>query len=302
MTDAQPGEPSRADVLRGYVTACRIASVDPSGRYDTSAQPGGPLFSLSYDKRPGPSPFYNRGLADYEEEFDPYLRVKEFVGERLLDIGSGAYDRFGRAARRLGVRAVSVNPALQEAKHREFLRVTQQDEQADIRQAFYDLPLRRRFWRLRPPAVAPAPLYAVGAVGQNLPFRNSSFKAAVSLYAVPHYLHHVDPHLTDPEERRAAYTPEVRAADKALIGQALGEIVRVLEPGGRAFLKDRHAGPGEFGTNIYSPTDGSEVREVLYELQAAGVRIAVHEQKEGDGSGSVTQLPGVTRVIILEKP
>jgi hypothetical protein len=70
----------------------------------------------------------------------------------------------------------------------------------------------------------------------------------------------------------------------------------VLKPGGKAFLTDDHRAPGQVeNVNSYSPSDGTEVVEVLDELKKAGVTATIIEERLAPNRS-------MKRVIVLQKP
>lgn len=248
---------------------------------------------------------YNRSVAEYEAELAGHFNLEDWIGKSLLDLGSGAYDRFGRLARQRGVHVVSVNPALKDPTHRRYLQETREyDHNRAVQEANINRP-RWKFWRPRVPRPG---VFSVAAVAQALPFAKRSFDGVVSVYGVPHYLHDVDPTIEDPAAMIAAYTPEVRARDKATIGLALSEVLRVLRPGATAILKDEHRSPGQTQQiNSYSPSDGTEVLEVLADLRDQGAAIQVHETQQplvtgGPFSHAIPDSIGKTeRIIVMQR-
>jgi hypothetical protein len=85
----------------------------------------------------------------------------------------------------------------------------------------------------------------------------------------------------------------VRAEDKELIRVSLEETLRVLKPGGKAYFADTHRTPGQTANiNPYSPSDGTEVVEVLESLNGQ-IAYGIEEEPLPDGS--------TRRVISLTK-
>jgi SAM-dependent methyltransferase len=283
-----------------------LDSTDPDGW--TKREPHYPNRVVALDRiyEHDCSPDYNRTFKGYESQLS-FFRVADWVGKRLLDIGSGMYDRFGRYAREIGVHAVSINPALRLPEHRVALNDARESD-------YYNLlskaQIERKWWHLIPKRPPYPKISSVAAVGQALPFRDESFDAVVSVFGVPQYLHHVDPTLKDPQEIVAAYTLEVRARDKLAIGMALSEVMRVLNRGGVAYLRDEHRSPGQTeGISSLSPSDGTEVLEVLDGLRSQGAIIDVHTLRTGltIGKGVVArELPNTIgktqRLIVMQRP
>jgi SAM-dependent methyltransferase len=122
----------------------------------------------------------------------------------------------------------------------------------ELTNKFYRLAIdQREWWQLRKPE---RPL-SVAALGQNLPFKNESFDAITSLIAVPHYL------------------PD----DNQVIHQSFQEMLRVLKPGGKAYL-------------CFNKRE--LIDQELVKLEAAGVSVISEE---------LADYPQRQR-IILEKP
>lgn len=238
---------------------------------------------------------YTKLLSTAEEPFD----IHDWKGKVLLDIGSGGKARFATGAEKQGAHVISLNPALVDDSHRASLKqgveeansqwaAEKADLKEDYRQRFGKLigsvALRRRMRGISETLVAPS----VAGLAQQLPFRDDSFDGIVSVYGSPYYLHHVD----------EAYTEETRARDKVLISQAFDEVVRVLKPGGKAYLRDRHLAHGKVDDftkkNVYSKSDGTETDEIIQELSGKGIHIEVTESKPLGGA--------VERLIVVSKP
>lgn len=222
---------------------------------------------------------YNRSLLDYVQAIngnirhdESQFRIEDWKGKRLLDLGSGAYEAFGVNARKDGVSVVSVNPALAFEDHRNLL-LNDNRMRPDERK----MTLGRRAMRLARSIahnIQPGDM-TVAAEAKNLPFGDQSFDGVVSVYAVPHYLYPMVEAYTDADKLQA-YTLERREESIEEIGQAISEIVRVLRPGGRAYLVDNHILPGQTkGITTYSAPDGSELVEVLARM--TGVHYQIFE-------------------------
>ena len=241
-----------------------------------------------------PTPVYNRGLSEYETEFtapDGQKRfdIDDWKGKRLLDLGSSAYNLFASQAAVHGVDVVSINPAL---KH------------TIDRRKLHQFSASSPDYTTQP---------SVAALAQNLPFSDFSFDAVIAVYSVPHYLHHVAPPAPNgflsPAMIEGFYTEEIRSLDQDIIRRAFLEIIRILKIDGKAFLKDDHGVPGPHGAIIsqYSPTDGSEVIEVLDDLkQSSNIEYEVHEKELIRdnimwGINHGPKLFGYSRATILKK-
>lgn len=102
--------------------------------------------------------FTDRGIDKYEKTFG--VKIAEWKGKKVLDIGSGETEEFSRQAAKLGVEVVSVNPELNEQELREKL------------QSVPDLQRR-----------------SVAAKAQNLPFPSDTFDIAIASRSISIYLH-----------------------------------------------------------------------------------------------------------------
>lgn len=149
-----------------------------------------------------------RALDDYANFLDlPYgaAVLSERLGGLVLDVGSG-YEYFGRAlSAQTSTRVVSLNPKLLDEPFR-----------TDIAER----------WAEDPAANATARMSVAGLV-QALPFKDNTFDSVVSLFSFPTIFDeqavkkgHSKPEPLPPAE----YAPSYQ------------EIVRVLKPGGAAFL------------------------------------------------------------------
>ena len=124
------------------------------------------------------------------------ISIEELKGKTVLDLGSGLTERFAKEMVTKGVNVVSVNPDLTSKFSRDLIKPERLEE------------LKRRW------GFAKTKRESVAAIGQNLPFHDEVFDAVTSLYAISLYL---------PEEH-----DEWRAA--------FNELLRVLKPGGRAYV------------------------------------------------------------------
>lgn len=244
-----------------------------------------------------PRQTYNRGLSQYESGInelsstgESLFKIEDWTGKVMLDIGSGGYDKAGMEARRAGVQVISLNPALRKQESRDMLaegvhmnNQRAQDTERDIwaRQNFI-----KRFFT-RPATAAEMQSDSVAALGQALPLRDGSVDVVVSMYGVPHYLHH---HMFGPEASQD--TPETRAQDIALITTTFKEIERVLKPGGKAFLKDSYGTPQ--GPN---DVDMSGVPEALAQLEHT--QFVIHNAYDA-ADPNVQNMSG-SRIIELTK-
>lgn len=257
-----------------------------------------------YPQKYGVSAYYNRDFGEYLAEMNGLFRPEEWVGKSVLDIGSGAGELFGRRARELGIDVTSLDPAADSKITQWHLLQARLEDQSKAQDAerlrFYSQPFLKHLFK-KPQIVAKPESRVVSGLAQQMPFDNEAFHGVVSVFGVPHYLHHVDPSLRDDTEKIRSYTPEVREKDKALITQTFQEILRVLKPGGKAILVDEFRSPGQTKRiNAFSPSDGTEVVEVLDELKVLGVKVEIHQEsiiRDDDIDPS-----GIKRIIILNKP
>lgn len=248
-----------------------------------SIHPGGEgLFRTNY---------YDRGVDEYLEALNYRLDVGDVRGKVIVDIGSGKTSRFGRELTARGAHVLSVNPALKSEDSRSTLqwsldRKHRSDlfwyEEAKPRQT--RLP---RWLRGKKPEQPPEREAAnsVAGLGQALPVRDNSVDIVVSVFGIPQYLHHLDPNLAGDDERiLQEYTTEIRNQDRSLIHTGFEEVVRVLKAGGKAYFADTHRTPGQTkNINPYSPSDGTEVLEVLEGLNDR-VSYEIEEAPLPDGS------------------
>lgn len=241
---------------------------------------------------------YNRGIDAYTNRINkdggPHFSIENYRGKRLLDIGSGAYERFAQEAKEYGVTTFNVNPSLSEESHREMLL---HNNRLPVPVESLRKRLRKSFMRgvgkaLRD--VAPGDL-TVAALGQQLPFKDESFDCITSIYGVPYYLY-ADWYKQD-EEDTDTYTDEQRSETIKNVSSALNEIIRTLKPGGEAFLVDLHREKGSIGDSAsYTHSDGSEIIEVLDSLEGIDYQVA-----EDSVVGGPFNAPGVERTIRICK-
>ncbi len=246
-----------------------------------------------------PASEYNRDFDTYILELERKFIPQDWVGKKVLDIGAGAYDRFGREGRKRGIDIISINPALQDERSISYLQTAldydYQEKKDTASFDFKNQPLWKKIFS-RMSGIKPEESKVIEAFAQNMPFENNSFDAIVSVYGVPQYLHHLDPSIEGDDNILRAYTEETRNEDKQEITTAFNEIVRVLKPNGKAFLTDDHRGINQIkDINVYSPSDGSEVIEVLEDLKSRG--LIDYEVFERQHIGSET----IKRVIVLTK-
>ncbi len=119
-----------------------------------------------------------RGIEDYKELLQIPI-TREFLGEKVLDLGSGVTGRFVKEAAEQGIEIYSLTPA------------------------FINKSGRKNFLK-----------GAAAGLVQDLPYKSNVFDSVLSVWAVPA---HIPP-------------------DKKNYIESFKEIVRVLKPGGRAFL------------------------------------------------------------------
>jgi ubiquinone/menaquinone biosynthesis C-methylase UbiE len=124
-----------------------------------------------------------RGLKEYKEFLEIPI-TRKFLGEKVLDLGSGITGKFAKEAAEQGIEIYSLTPALIKAEARG------KRESKD----FEDIP--------------------VAGLVQNLPYKSNVFDSILSVWAVP------------------AHLPE----DEKDYIESFKEILRVLKPGGKAFL------------------------------------------------------------------
>lgn len=249
-------------------------------------------------------PSYDRSLMDYEIVINEpatdstLFQTRDWQGKTVLDIGAGGRNLFALEARHYGVRVASINPALADPDHRETLLTALMElrstSDTDHSRSAAIKALRYLFGKH---LGTPAGISSVAALGQELPFADGSFDGIVSVFGVPHYLHHTDPSILYDQDKITAYTPEVREKDKLLILHALQEVLRVLKPNGMAYLRDNHRASDQT-TNIngYSPSDGTEVLEAIALLPHT--KSEVHAKRILDIGGATL---GIARTVILIK-
>lgn len=246
---------------------------------------------------------YNRGVMEYSyflSSPESPFSLEDWRGKTLLDVGSGGRARFATDAAKQGVKVISLNPALMLEENRLALdaaikeaneRWQHERQQAEqIYKGRYGRILGSLVCKLSQrglPDAITAPSFA--GLAQDMPFKSEVFDGVVSVYAVPYYLHDV----------REKYTEQTRLNDKALIGAAFNEMLRVLKPGGSAFLYDRHLQPSEdyritARRKVYSESDGTEVEELLEELNERGIGTQIYHSSSSLGTAG--------RLITIHKP
>jgi len=122
-----------------------------------------------------------RGIEDYKEILEMPI-TREFLGEKVLDLGSGVTGRFAKEAAEQGIKIYSLTPVFNKPGIRKFLKSNEN--------------------------------FPTAGLAQNLPYKSNVFDSVLSVWAVPA---HIPP-------------------DKKNYIESFKEIVRVLKPGGRAFL------------------------------------------------------------------
>jgi len=124
-----------------------------------------------------------RGLKEYKEFLEIPI-TRKFLGEKVLDLGSGVSSRFTKEAAEQGIEIYSLSPAFIKPELRELRRGKN----------LKDVP--------------------TAGLAQNLPYKSNVFDSILSVWAIP------------------AHLPQ----DKKNYIESFKEIVRVLKPGGKAFL------------------------------------------------------------------
>jgi SAM-dependent methyltransferase len=127
-------------------------------------------------------PVANRSIEQYED----YLKIpitKEFLGENVLDLGSGLLGYVAKEAAKRGVKIFSLSPDFSNPGLKNYIK----EIRADV---------------------------AVSGLAQELPYKNDVFDSVLSVWAIP-------VHLPRTEHDHI---------------QSFAEIIRVLKPGGKAFL------------------------------------------------------------------
>jgi len=122
-----------------------------------------------------------RGIEDYKDLLQIPI-TREFLGDKVLDLGSGVTGRFAKEAAEQGIEIYSLTPAFNKPGIRKFLKS--------------------------------AECLPTAGLVQDLPYKSNVFDSVLSVWAVPTHI------------------PE----DKKNYIESFKEIVRVLKPGGRAFL------------------------------------------------------------------
>ncbi|MET1033173.1 MAG: hypothetical protein ABWX94_01615, partial [Candidatus Saccharimonadales bacterium] len=122
-------------------------SINPTGKQGGRVYLGPSSYYYSPD---APHENYNRSIDQYVDELRGTFDPQEWVGRNVLDIGSGAYDIFGRAGRQLGINVISINPALKDKQSRDYLFDALEHDTKVKRAKEYDrfeqLPLWRRMF------------------------------------------------------------------------------------------------------------------------------------------------------------
>jgi ubiquinone/menaquinone biosynthesis C-methylase UbiE len=108
-------------------------------------------------------PKEGRGLEEYEKSLG--FRRDEIIGKVVLDLGSGPTERLSREMKEhnLGATVISLNPDYKD-------------------QDFRAPAVENSAWQKA----------SVAALGQALPFADSSFDEVLALYSVSHYVDHMD--------------------------------------------------------------------------------------------------------------
>jgi len=273
---------SRSSMLGEGDTLYHAGSINPGGEG---------LFRNNY---------YDRGVDEYLEALNHHLDVDDVRGKVIVDIGSGKTSRFGRELTAKGAHVLSVNPALRGEDSRNILQQSlDKKHRSDLFWYEETKPrqtrLRRWFGGRNPEPPEREVPNSVAGLGQALPVRENSADIVVSVFGIPQYLHHLDPNLAgDDEKILQEYTAEVRDQDKTLIRTSFEEVVRVLKPGGKAYFADTHRTPGQTkNINPYSPSDGTEVVEVLNSLNG---RLAYEIEEAPLPDGSTRRIISLTKL------
>lgn len=138
-----------------------------------------------------------------DRDFDHYCRklgIKEsdLKGKRVLDLGAGKKLTFAKKAQKKGIEVISINPDLEDPCYANLIK--QEPGIVDN--------LKNKFFG------TPNSLSAIAGIAQELPFKSGVFDVITSVIAIPDYL--------------PANIREIR--------NAFSEMIRVLKPGGQAFL------------------------------------------------------------------
>lgn len=134
----------------------------------------------------------DRDIFEYSDELGIPI-TKEFLGENVLDLGSGKRATFAKEAAERGIRVFSLSPALIDRHYRNVLKEALKE----------DKEFKKKMGKL-----------FLAGLAQELPFKSNSFDSVLSVYAVPHFI------------KRDAKDQE----------DTFREIIRVLKPGGKAYL------------------------------------------------------------------
>ena len=222
--------------------------------------------------------------------------LDEWKGKTLLDIGSGAYESFGTDARLDGVNVISVNPALAIDIHRHLLKEDNRwTPDSKIKRSIGQKAMRSL--RAATQNIEPGDK-TVAAMGQQLPFKDEAFDGAVSVFGIPHYLYQV-PEMHSDEDKLQSYTSENRQASVEEIRKALDEVVRVLKPGGKAYLVDNYRDTDQTtGISHYAAADGSELIEALSQVDGITHEIFTRyiEQIESSSKAAVIRTTVITKL------
>ena len=105
-----------------------------------------------------------RSLEHYKEVLR--LPVEDWKGKLVLDIGSSADERFSKQAAQKGIKVISLNPELKES---EILNLSKASIWDSLR------------WKKKQRKSA-------AGIAQELPFKDNSFDAEVSVFGIPAYL------------------------------------------------------------------------------------------------------------------
>ncbi|MCX6730161.1 MAG: class I SAM-dependent methyltransferase, partial [Candidatus Portnoybacteria bacterium] len=127
-------------------------------------------------------PIANRSIEQYEDDLKIPI-TKEFLGENVLDLGSGLLGYVAKEAAKRGIKIFSLSPDFSNPRFKNYLK----EIRADM---------------------------ATSGLAQELPYKDNIFDSVLSVGAIPIHL---------PRTERDHV-------------QSFAEIIRVLKPGGKAFL------------------------------------------------------------------